>query len=316
MGEEAAARLPLTPAVQDVGAVLAAGSKTFHFASLFLPAHRRADAALLYAFCRHVDDLADEAPDAVTARAALAEVEAELRSEAPARPLLAALLALFQRQGIPLEPALALVDGVRSDLDPVALADDAALVRYGYKVAGTVGLMMSGVLGVRADVAGPHAVDLGIAMQITNICRDVKEDAERGRVYLPATRLAALGVPPGPEAVLRAREPVRAVVADLLALADRYYASGEDGMRHIPWRARLAILVAARVYRAIGVRLLARGGDALAGRTVVPLASKLWTALVAVLSFVRVSTRRAPHLPGLHRAIAGWSGSDPAARTV
>lgn len=313
---ELALPVPATPAVDEVAAVLAAGSKSFHFASLFLPADRRADAALLYAFCRHVDDVADDAADAAQARVALDRLVAELTGAAAPRPLVAALRDLFARQGIDVRYALELVAGVGSDLAEVRVADDGELVRYGYRVAGTVGLMMCGVLGVRDPAALPHAVDLGVAMQLTNICRDVKEDAERGRVYLPATRLRALGVAARPEDVLAARDAVPVVVADLLELAERYYRSAEDGMRYIPWRARLAILVASSVYRAIGVRLRANGADALAGRTVVPLLGKVVVAVGALLRFPRASLRRASHRPLLHRALVGLPGIDPAARSA
>lgn len=302
------------PDVDDAGAVLAAGSRSFHFASLFLPADRRADAALLYTFCRYVDDVADEAPDVEAARAGLEILATELLGEAPPRRLVATVLALFERRRIDVRHALDLIDGVASDLDEVRIADDAELIRYSYRVASTVGLMMCGVLGVRDPHATPHALDLGVAMQITNICRDVAEDAHRGRVYLPATRLRALGVPQTPDAVLGHRDAVRRIVFDLLGKAERFYVSGEDGMHHIPWRARLAILVAARVYRAIGRRLLRHGGDALAGRTVVPLAEKAWVALGALADFVRVSSRRRRHRASLHRALVGWPGADPDAR--
>jgi phytoene synthase len=147
--------------------------------------------------------------------------------------------------------------------------------------------MMCAVLGVRDRRGLQHAVDLGIAMQLTNICRDVKEDAAMGRVYLPADRLAAAGVE---QAALVAgeadREAVAAVVAQLLELADHYYASADVGMRYIPWRPRLAIFVASRVYRAIGVRLRQRHAcDALVGRTVVPFGAKVFWTLCALAAW-------------------------------
>lgn len=308
-----AARVPVAPAVEDVGAVLAAGSRSFHFASLFLPADRRADAALLYALCRHVDDLADEAADTAQARAALARLEAELSGVLRPRPLVAAVHELARRRELDLAHALELVEGVRGDLVEVRVADDAELLRYGYRVAGTVGLMMSAVLGVRDPRARAFAVDLGVAMQLTNICRDVAEDARLGRVYLPATRLHGLGVQSAPEAVLRSPDAVRRVVHDLLAMADRYYRSAEEGMHYIPWRARLAILVAARVYRQIGVRLTRAGGDPLVGRTVVPWWEKGLAALGALADWPRVARRRVAHRPQLHRALRGLPGSDPRA---
>jgi phytoene synthase len=292
----------------DALLALANGSKTFAFAGWFLPAERRIDAARLYAFCRYVDDLADDAPDLETARVSLARVRAELRGEATAGPIVAALVDLLTRCRVDIGIAEALVDGVASDLQEVRLADDAALLRYGYRVASTVGLMMCGVLGVDNDEAGPFAVDLGIAMQITNICRDVAEDARRGRVYLPRTRLQAAGVGFEPSDVLAHPEGVRRVVLDLLSLADRYYASADHGMRFIPARARLAILIASRTYRAIGTVLRARAGDALAGRVFVPLGRKLWMAFDGVVAWARASGWRTAHRAELHRCLHDLPG--------
>ncbi|MCB9680044.1 MAG: phytoene/squalene synthase family protein [Alphaproteobacteria bacterium] len=309
------ARVPDAPDAGLALDVLAKGSRSFSFAGWFLPADRRADAALLYALCRYVDDVADEAADADQARVALDTIAAELSGQLPARPFLAQVRALFQRRHIDVRHALDLIDGVASDLGVVRIADDAALQRYAYRVASTVGLMMCGVLGVTDPVALPYAVDLGIAMQLTNISRDVAEDARLGRIYLPDTRLRAVGFTGGPDDLLTAHKPVRRVVHDLLAMAERYYRSAEDGMRYIPWRARFAILVAARVYRAIGLRLIAQGGDALAGRTVVPWYGKLAHALRASVAFLGLSGRRAPHRPALHRALLGLPGADPAAPT-
>lgn len=305
--------LALVPA--DPAAVLAAGSKTFRFAGWFLAPDRRADAALLYRFCRHVDDVADESDDDETARAGLAALCDELTGARPARPLIAETLALFGRRQIDVRHALDLIEGVASDLGLVRVRDDAELVRYAYRVAGTVGLMMCGVLGVTDPDALAHAIDLGVGMQLTNICRDVAEDARLGRVYLPATRLQAVGVTPTPEGVSASRDGVKRVVLDVLLLADRYYTSGEDGLRYIPARARVAILVAGRTYRAIGVVLRARGGDALAGRTVIPLSGKIFYSLRALTAFPGLSRRRHSHRPALHQAIAGWPGTNARART-
>lgn len=295
---------------EEALATLANGSRSFHFAGLFLPADRRADAARLYAFCRHVDDVADEAPDADEAREALDGLRAELRRERPPRAIVQTLFAVAARRGVDLRAADELIAGVRSDLDVVRLRDDRDLIRYCYQVASTVGLMMCGVLGVKEDEALPHAIDLGIAMQLTNICRDVRADAEMGRVYLPATRLRAAGVGVEPGEVLAGRDGVPRVVADLLDLAEQYYASADAGMRFIPWRARFAILTASRVYRAIGLRLRRGGSDALAGRTVVPWWEKGGWAIVACGVWARSAWRTAPHRPELHRALDGMPGAD------
>ena len=292
--------------------VLDRHARSFSWAATLLPADRHDDAAMLYAFCRGVDDAVDEAPTRAEALDALAALERGLEDGARPDPRTAALIALSKRRGVSLRAARQLIAGVRGDLDPVCVADDAELLRYCYHVAGTVGLMMCGVLGVTDRAAHVHAVDLGIAMQLTNICRDVLEDARMGRVYLPADRLRAHGVTP--EALLDGtadRDGVAHVVRDLLELAEHYYASADAGMRYIPARPRMAILVASRVYRGIGRRLLSRhGGDALHGRTFVPMLSKLgWTA-VALFAFVRLSLRRrCPTAPTLPNSIhfAEWT---------
>lgn len=291
--------------------VLATRARSFRWAALFLPAALRDDAALLYAFCRRVDDAVD-GPDADGAPAALLRIRAGLEGGAAAAgdgELLSAFCALSRRRGVPRQAARQLIDGAESDLGPVWVPDDPALLRYCYQVAGTVGLMMCGLLGIRAPAARAHAIDLGIAMQLTNICRDVREDAERGRVYLPATRLAQAGLSQDEVLAGRAgRRALAAVVAGLLDLADRYYASAELGMRMIPPRARLAILIASRLYRAIGLRLRRRFGcDPLVGRAVVPPLHKLAWLLAAVLAWLRsLSPRPRPaHDASLHAPLAG-----------
>ncbi|MGM0578050.1 MAG: phytoene/squalene synthase family protein [Myxococcota bacterium] len=298
-------------------ATLAHHGRTFRLAGHLLPRARRDDAAVVYAFCRRVDDAVDEAPDREAARHALARLESGLSGDAPADPLTAAFLDVCARRSIPPVAARELIRGVGSDMGVVRLEDDAALLRYAYRVAGTVGLMMCGVLGVEAARARPHAVDLGVGMQITNICRDVLEDARRDRVYLPADRLHGAGVDPEDLVAGRAdRRAVARVVADLLDLADRYYASGRAGMRFIPARPRPAIAAAARAYQAIGHRLRERSCDALAGRTVVPATEKLRHVLrAAAWSPLAPLTHRAPHRADLHRHLAGLPGTRPAPPT-
>jgi phytoene synthase len=294
-------------------AVLTAQGRTFRLAARFLPPDVRDDAAVVYAFCREVDDVADESTDVAAARRALAQVRAELCAEAPPRPGIVALFDVADRRGMDLSAARHLVDAVASDLGAVRIRDDHSLIGYCYGVAGTVGLMMASVLGSTDRRAASHAIDLGIAMQITNLCRDVREDAARGRVYLPETRLLACGVVP--EDLLQGTaDPLRtaAVVADLLSLAERYYRSGRAGLSYLPRRTRWAIHVAAAVYRAIGVRLLRRhGGDPLWGRTVVPPLARvgwafvgLWEGLVALTEPTR------PHERALHDALQGMPGAD------
>lgn len=298
-------------------AVLAEHARTFDLAGAFLEPPHLAAAAVVYAVCRLIDDAVDEAATIDEGRAALAEIEAELAGADP-RPLIVGLRALAADRGIDLQVFHELCAGVRSDAGAVRIADDGELVRYCYRVAGTVGLMMCGVMEIRDPAAFPFAVDLGIGMQITNICRDVAEDAVRGRIYVPEARLRARAIDPAQlldGTVDRAR--LAPIVGDLLGLAERYYSSAELGMRWIPRRSRLAIMIASRVYRAIGRRLRRRGGDPMRGRVVVPGAVKgLWVGQ-ATLAWLgrdpRVGEWGPVHDPWLHAALAGVPGADPRA---
>lgn len=335
--------LPVPIAPHDTGlvaiahAVLERHGRSFALAGRLLPRDRRDDAAIVYAFCRLVDDTADEADSPDQARAGLDQVQLWLRagrehheataaSPSPrvdlgpeARRVVDAFVEVCRRRGIDLGAAEELILGVRGDLGPVEFADDAELIRYGYRVAGTVGWMMCGVLGVTDAKALAQAIDLGVAMQITNICRDVRQDAGMGRVYLPATRLAAVGIAPGDlrrGAVDRAA--LAGVVRDLLALADVYYRSAAGAFAAIPLRARVAIVVASTLYRAIGRRLeLRHGADPWHGRTVVPGWRKALLVVTSLLGSLRYGAwSRRPHQPALHRPLAGLPGAavDPSAR--
>ena len=246
---------------------------------------------------RQVDDLADAdwaTPEAQRDLALLqSALAAEPDGEALWPPSYLWFRALCLECGIDFQVVRELLIGMSSDLGIVRLQSDRDLIRYCYRAAGTVGLMMCAVLGVRDPRAWRHAIDLGIAMQLTNISRDVLEDAETCRVYLPADRLAVYGV--APEDLVDGRaDPgaVSIVVDDVLTLAEGYYQSGDAGMRFLPTRARWAILVASRLYRGIGRRLRSRqASDPLRGRVVVPWFEKLGLVVSATASWVRVSLR-------------------------
>ncbi|MCG6118584.1 MAG: phytoene/squalene synthase family protein [Aquimonas sp.] len=294
------------PQLEAAGDVLARHGRSFHFASHLLGARHGARAARLYAFCRRVDDLVDEASDPQAAAAALDGLEAALRAGCGGPAWLAELRELQTETGLSARPMLDLVEGVRSDLGEVAVQDQDALTVYAYRVAGSVGLMMCSVLDVHDRRAFPFAVDLGIAMQLTNIARDVGADALLGRRYLPADWLGAattdqiLAPDPG------LQERLRAATARLLDLADQYYASGEAGLGFLPVRARLAILTAARVYRGIGARIASAGYRSWDQRAVVGAAGKWGYAASALLAFgLRPSlhSQQALHQVALHRAL-------------
>ncbi len=302
--------------IQDSRKVLEQKARSFRWAAQFLAPETHDDAALLYAFCRLVDDTADEASSLEEAYGGLWALESQLSGEMDADPFMSQFLEMSERVDLDLDVARELIIGVRSDLDEVCVQDDVELLRYCYRVAGTVGLMMCSVLGVPDRDAFPFAVDLGIGMQLTNICRDVAEDASMGRTYLPKTRLLREGIQP--EQVLNLdvdRVALSRVVSDLLAMADTYYASADMGLHYIPSRSRFAILVASRVYRAIGVQLLENGADPLQGRTIVHWKDKTRWVAHAVRRFT------SPHLLGLsgpsshdgqlHLPLQGLPGTRP-----
>jgi phytoene synthase len=303
--------------VAEARQVLAKHARTFRLAGRLLPRGRLDDAAVVYAFCRLVDDTVDEAADALAAGRALDALRGELGGSEAARPLTAAYLEVCARCQIPTAATLELFHGIAADLGLVRVADLGELLRYCYRVAGTVGLMMSGVLGVTDPAARPFAIDLGIGMQLTNIARDVAEDARMDRVYLPAEWLRAAGLT-GAQILdgSAPRDRLGLVIRDLLSLADAYYASGAAGLRFIPAGPRPGIAAAASVYRAIGLEILRRDADVLAGRAVAPRSAKLaWLVRAAALSPLRGLSPRPRHESKLHIHLADLPGVSAASRT-
>lgn len=285
--------------------VLARNSKSFALAARLLPPGVADDAAVVYAFCRRADDRIDLAPSEVRPAALVdlrAEVESVYAGAAQADAQLAALQEVAQRRRIPRAYLDELLDGMEMDVRGASYASLADLLLYCHRVAGTVGLVMCHVMGVRDPRALKRAAHLGIAMQLTNICRDVAEDWDNARVYLPRA-LFAQGVPAGPFPTgpfpRSLRESARSSVRALLDEAERYYASADAGMALLGWRCALAVRTARLVYAAIGRRLEAQGCDVLAGRAVVPLFRKLLLAGRAFVAglFELPAGARAPSAP-------------------
>ncbi len=234
---------------------LARKGRSFFWARRLLGPVHATRATRLYGFCRYLDDLADEATSVEDARAKLGAASQDIAAGVSVDPVIQDGIELMHECRISPLIAVELVRGLLSDLDPVRCPDEAALLQYCYRVAGTVGVMMCGVLDVSDEAAFAHAIDLGIAMQLTNICRDIAADAAVNRRYLPASLIGDLApkelIKPLPARRLQIRNAVEA----LLDRADRHYTSGEIGISYLPLRARSGILVAGRVYRAIGTRL-------------------------------------------------------------
>ena len=294
--------------------VLAQHGKSFYWASLFLGANLADRAARLYQFCRFVDDLADgDLPDRLDSlediRAGLDDPNHPAVSQIPE---LNAFVSLANEANIPLRAARELLDGMLRDQHPTALTTEIELLRYCHAVAGTVGLMMCRVLDCQNSRADAFAIDLGVAMQLTNIARDVLEDAHMQRRYLPADWLPANWADSelSPTTIACAANdchlPVASAINRLLELAERYYASALTGINLLPWRSRYAIIVALCIYRQIGRQLQRNGLQWWRGRTVVSQWRKI---ILSLASLIHLVPREVPaHDEGLHSALQGLAG--------
>ncbi|HVY26505.1 MAG TPA: phytoene/squalene synthase family protein [Polyangiaceae bacterium] len=277
-------------------AALRHGSKSFWLASLLLGPKLRDDGAGLYAYCRRADDLIDLAPpeQAHERVAALrAELDRVYAGAALSDPEARELQRLVFEKDIPCEYPKALLRGFQLDAEGKSYETLPDLYDYCWCVAGSVGAMMCHVLGVRRQRAVAHGIHLGMAMQLTNICRDVSEDWQRGRLYLPAElapRLTAARAS-GSNVELTSEHSAEcaSAVRRLLAEAEVLYRSGDRGLPYLAFRSRLAIATARRVYSAIGERILAQQANVLAGRVVVSLPEKLLRVAGATATSLRVA---------------------------
>jgi phytoene synthase len=264
--------------------------KSFALASRWLRQSERGDAAALYTWCRRADDAVD-LPESARPEEAVVAFRQSLREVYAGRAQPDIAMAEFQRtvieRAIPIEYPSSLLDGLEADASGRSYDTVPELLEYCHRVAGTVGLMMSHVLGVSHERALVHAAHLGIAMQLTNISRDVHEDWQRGRLYVPRELLADFGAADLPE---RAGEPLwpearRALARAtewLLVEAERWYASGDRGLSALSFRSALAIRCARRIYARIGHHVRRRGFDPLAGRAVVPAGEKIALAAASL----------------------------------
>jgi phytoene synthase len=265
--------------------ILRAGSRSFHVASRLLPPRVRAPVAALYAFCRVADDAVDLDPDPRRRVAQLRErLDRAYRGRPLAHPVDRAFADVVASYLVPRAVPEALIEGLAWDAEGRDCPDLPSLEAYAMRVAGTVGVMMALVMGVRDPHALARACDLGVAMQFTNVARDIGEDARRGRLYLPRDWLAAAGV----DAHAFLREPryderVRACVERLLETADRLYARGAAGIAALPRDCRQAIRAAASIYAEIGRRLARDRIDPTAERAVVSTGRKLRFVLGAAM---------------------------------
>ena len=244
----------------DPQAVMDHHARSFSWAARFLSPSARRDAALLYAFARTADDFADEADlgSLQERSASLQELRSQALHPAPSADSLANQTGRMLRgYSVPDAVLQTLMDSLQADADARQIDTTDNLLRFAYGVAGTVGQMMRPLLGAPPG-ADAYAIALGVAMQLTNIARDVVEDAQRGRCYIPSEWGVTLRSMSAPQSATE-RTVAFGALKRLLALSDDFYAFSHAGMSVIPRHNRRAIRIAAALYQGIGHKILRQG---------------------------------------------------------
>ncbi|MFN7642993.1 MAG: phytoene/squalene synthase family protein [Burkholderiales bacterium] len=295
------------------------GSRTFLAASKLLPRRVRDSACALYAFCRSADDAVDL--DTVDELAAVGRLRVRLARMYAGDPMPTpadrAMARVVVRHGLPRELPEALLDGFEWDARGRRYETIEALYDYGARVAGTVGAMMAVLMGRTSAEAVARACDLGVAMQLSNIARDVGEDARRGRIYLPLAWLREAGVDPDAwlaNPVFDAR--IASVVRRLLNAADVLYLRAEAGIGLLPPTCRPGIQAARVLYAEIGHEVARRGCDSVSQRAVVPRGRKavlLLQALATGALAPRPSGKALPVLDAVRYLVQAATRAEPGA---
>lgn len=310
-------------------ASMAKGSPSFAAAARLFPSTTRDSAAMLYAACRYCDDLIDgqhlghyqecqdAIPDSLDARLAHLETETRraLAGSPGEQPVFQALHHVVRRHKIPDDCVMDFIEGFRMDVAGQTYACFDDTLQYAYHVAGVVGVMMAMVMGVRDPQVLDRASDLGIGFQLTNIARDIVDDARMGRCYIPGTWLDEFGLSIDDLAALRQAESIAQIGQRLVDAAEPYYASALAGLPPLGFRNAWAIATATAVYRDIGIKVRALGRNAWDQRVSTSGSRKLvlagvggWKAL-SILLLSRLSP--SPPREGLwtrphHQADAAW----------
>jgi 15-cis-phytoene synthase len=262
------------PLMEHATWTMAAGSKSFSTAAKLFDASTRRSTLMLYAWCRHCDDVIDgqtlgmpgsqHAVDDALAR--MAHLQLETRRAYSGATMTEPAFAAFQEVAlmhhIPPQLAFDHLEGFAMDARNQRYLSFDDTLRYCYHVAGVVGLMMARVMGVRDEKVLDHACDLGLAFQLTNIARDIVEDARNGRCYLPSAWLHPLGLHAENLADVQHRAAIATLAARLVAEAEPYYQSAYAGLSGLPLRSAWAIATAHGVYREVGMKVLQAGAQA------------------------------------------------------
>ncbi|HTI13169.1 MAG TPA: squalene/phytoene synthase family protein [Dictyobacter sp.] len=285
-------------------------SKTFYWGSLFLPPPKRYAIWAVYAFCRKVDDIVDEAFSGARlghfSGSPMPLQEIERWRQALIRfyqtglpdddPLFQAWAQMLELYPVPLQPALELLDGVEMDLTKKRYTSFEELYLYCYRVAGTVGLLTAPIFGYEDEKALAHAVELGIGLQLTNILRDIGEDAQIGRIYLPLDEIERFGY--SEEALMHGvvNDAFRQLLSFQMGRAHDYYQRSLSGIALLHEDSQLAVTVSSVLYRRILDRICLNDFNVFTTRASVPLLTKLSVASAYWFMQQVEITRALPHL--------------------
>ena len=259
--------------------VMAEKGKSFYFASFFFSSDRMRRIARLYQICRYIDDCADE-QNPELAKASLTRLIADVEDLQRESDFQNAVREV-EGFGVKRRHLRELLAGAQFDAEGGVIETDQDLLTYCYLVAGVVGVMMCPLLGCKDPSARSAAINLGIAMQLTNICRDIRQDYESGRWYLPRQNSKVCLESLSSQSSETPRE-LKDLVQHYLSIADDYYQRGYQGLAYLPLRSRFCILIAGEVYRAIGTKIRKQGFQVLSGRTYLHFSEKLFVAIKAL----------------------------------
>jgi 15-cis-phytoene synthase len=284
----------MTDAYEHCRKITQRASKTFYWGSTFLPQPKRRAVWAVYAFCRMVDDIVDEAISSTSPRVGhligstcpqkvldgwRQALERIYHGNGPTdEPVQRAWNDMLELYPVPIQPALELLDGVEMDLKIKRYQTFDELSLYCYRVAGTVGLLTSPIFGYQDEAALRHAVDLGIALQLTNILRDIGEDARRDRIYLPIGEMEGFGYSERDLMEGRINEAFRNLLEFQIARANEYYQRSQPGIAMLDMDCRLAVRLSGTLYRRILDRICLNNYNVFTRRASVPLQTKLMTA--------------------------------------
>jgi len=258
-------------------------ARNFYYSFLALPAEKRRAMCALYAFMRECDDRSDGAGASLEKLADWrAQTEAALGGRAPGHPVWPALVETVRRYSVPPDCLYGMIEGVSSDLEPRSFESFDQLYRYCYLVASVVGIATIHVFGFHDERAPLLAERCGIAFQLTNILRDVREDALNGRIYLPREDMERFSVTPEMLAARQASPELRRLLAFEAGRARSFYAEAQPLIGMVDEDSRHALWALIEIYRRLLGRIEARGYEVMAGRVRVPAPEKMWIALRAV----------------------------------